>query len=170
MAWYGDKPPSKIAPNDPLMSEPFLVLLGSTGAKIYSSAEDHEILNFQRGLASLFILKQENLEIEETDVLGKCKTKYLNDRHGLHKSKEFCQSGEEDQSNLFDHRKYSNIKYNYKLQEDTGIIDSLEVREWLELYPNLTPEIAQDLQQRQVITLKGMTAFFAKYFFFQNTD
>ena len=169
MTWYGDKSPSKISPKDPSVIEPFLLSLGSAGAKLYSSAEDGEILNFQRGLASLFIIKRENLEIEETDVLGKCNTRYHIDRHGFHKIKEFCQSGQEDQSNLFDNRKYSIVTYLYKLQENTDIIDSLEVKEYLQLSPNLTPEIAQDLQQRQVMTLKGKNSSIFFSIFFQQS-
>ena len=61
--------------------------------QIYSTTSEIPILNWQRGLASIFLFRQENLEILETDVLGKCKTKYNLDRHGLHKFKEQCQSG-----------------------------------------------------------------------------
>ena len=168
MAWYGEKSPSKVSQkgqDSASLSKPFIVLMGTGDTKIYSSVEDIELLNFQRGLASLLILRQENVEIDETDVLGKCKTKYRFDHHGLHKVKEKCQSGHEDQSELFDNRKYSNIKYLYKLQEGTGIIDSLEVREWLEFYPNLTPEIAQDLQQRQGLTMKGRIQFTTLFYF-----
>ena len=168
MAWYGEKSPSKVpqkGQDSTSLSKPFIVLMGTDDTKIYSSVEDIELLNFQRGLASLLILRQENVEIDETDVLGKCKTKYRFDHHGLHKVKEKCQSGHKDQSELFDNRKYSNIKYLYKLQEGTGIIDSLEVREWLEFYPNLTPEIAQDLQQRQGLTMKGRIQFTTLFYF-----
>ena len=91
----------------------------------------------------------------QTDVLGKCRTIYGQDRHGLHKSKENCQVSQPQQNGLFDTRQYSNIKSTYKLNQE-GIIDSLEVREWVEFYPQLTPELAQDLQQRQKLTLKGM--------------
>ena len=61
--------------------------------QIYSTTSEIPILNWHRGLASIFLFRQENLEILETDVLGKCKTKYNLDRHGLHKFKEQCQSG-----------------------------------------------------------------------------
>ena len=167
MAWYGRKSASKISENDKIgYHQPFLVLLGNGGAKIYSSIEDEEILNFQRGLASLFILRQENLEIEETDVLGKCLTRYHLDRLGLHKLKEFCQSGPDSQTNdIFNNRKYSTVKSLYKLQQESGIIDSLEVQELVEFYPNLTPEIAQDIQQKQSLTLKGKQK---KFLFFKN--
>ena len=55
---------------------------------------------------------------------------------------------------LFDTRKYSNVKYLYKIL-DAGLIDKLEVREWIEFYPNLVPEVAQDIQQKQTLILKG---------------
>ena len=73
---------------------PFLVYFSpDEPAIIYSINSENSILNWQRGLASLFLFRQENAEISETDVLGKCKTKYQMDRHGLHKIKNQCQSG-----------------------------------------------------------------------------
>ena len=73
---------------------PFLVHFSpDEPAIIYSINSENSILNWQRGLASLFLFRQENSEISETDVLGKCQTKYQMDRHGLHKIKNQCQSG-----------------------------------------------------------------------------
>ena len=46
------------------------------------------------------------------------------------------------------------MKYLYKIL-DAGLIDKLEVREWVEFYPNLVPEVAQDIQQKQTLILKG---------------
>ena len=137
---------------------PFLVSFGPK-IQIYSTETSIETLNFQRGLASLFLFQEGNMEVEETDVLGKCRTIYGQDRHGLHKSKENCQILDPNGNDqLFDTRQYSNIKSTYKLI-DENIIDSVEVREWIEFYPNLTPELSQDLQQRQKLTLKGNKHF-----------
>lgn len=151
--WYGQKTPSAV-PIDGNFKRPFLLVLSDEEAKIYSSFKDVEMLNFQRGLASLFIFRQENGRVDEIDVLGKCSTLYWQDHHGLHKSKERCQSGPQESSRIFSNQKYSNAKWQYKLL-DSGIIDSLQVREWLEFYPSLSPELAQDLQQMQSLTLKG---------------
>lgn len=137
------------------LKNPFLLHFGSSKIQVFSTETKIEVLNFQRGLASLFLFRQENIEIDETDVLGKCRTIYGQDRHGLHKSKENCQVSQPQQNGLLDTWQYSNIKSTYKLNQE-GIIDSLEVREWVEFYPQLTPELAQDLQQRQKLTLKGM--------------
>ena len=68
MAWYGEKSPSKVpqkGQDSASLSKPFIVLMGTDDTKIYSSVEDVELLNFQRGLASLLILRQEKVEIEE---------------------------------------------------------------------------------------------------------
>ena len=50
------------------------------------------------------------------------------------------------------------MEYLYKLL-DFGLIDSIEVREWIEYYHNYLPEVAQDIQQKQTLTLKGMNTF-----------
>ena len=50
------------------------------------------------------------------------------------------------------------MEYLYKLL-DFGLIDSIEVREWIEYYHNFLPEVAQDIQQKQTLTLKGMNTF-----------
>ena len=155
LSWYGSKSPNPVnLKTQNSLSDPFILVLQSDAAKIYSTASEDEVLNFQRGLASMFIFKQENSETEEIDVLGKCLTKYSMDHHGLHRIKEYCGVSETQKQNVFGNRQYANVKYLYKLQ-DSGIIDSLEVREWLEFYPHLTPEIAQDIQQRQVLKLTG---------------
>jgi len=51
------------------------------------------------------------------------------------------------------------VKYLYKLL-DSGLIDFVEIREWIEFYHNFIPEVAQNIQQRQTLTLKGMIFFF----------
>jgi len=51
------------------------------------------------------------------------------------------------------------VKYFYKLL-DSGLIDFVEIREWIEFYHNFIPEVAQNIQQRQTLTLKGMIFFF----------
>ena len=152
LTWYASQPGSE--QNLDQLKNPFLASFGSDSIKVYSTETNNEVLNFQRGLASLLLFREENVDIEETDVLGKCRTIYGQDRHGLHKSKENCQVNQQNDG-LFDTRQYSNIKSTYKLNQE-GIIDSCEVREWVEFYPQLTPELAQDLQQRQKLTLKGM--------------
>lgn len=153
LTWYATQHGSEQTLDQ--LKNSFLLHFGSSKIQVFSTETKIEVLNFQRGLASLFLFRQENIEIDETDVLGKCRTIYGQDRHGLHKSKENCQVSQPQQNGLFDTWQYSNIKSTYKLNQE-GIIDSLEVREWVEFYPQLTPELAQDLQQRQKLTLKGM--------------
>ena len=152
LTWYATQHGSEQTLDQ--LKNSFLLHFGSSKIQVFSTETKIEVLNFERGLASLFLFRQENIEVEETDVLGKCRTIYGQDRHGLHKSKENCQVNQQNDG-LFDTRQYSNIKSTYKLNQE-GIIDSCEVREWVEFYPQLTPELAQDLQQRQKLTLKGM--------------
>ena len=68
---------------------------------------ENEILNWHRGIASLFLFKQENIEVNESDVLGKCQTKYLLDHHGLHKTKEKCQSGNSEDDSVRNFHRFS---------------------------------------------------------------
>jgi len=159
LTWYGKKSVDIVPNVQKSLEIPFFVHFSlENGVELYSVEKNEEILNLQRGFASLFIFKQENVEIDETDVLGQCKTKYVQDRHGLHKNKENCQNQAEAETKLFGTRKYTNMKALYKLQSDSGIIDTLEVREWIEYYHNLTPELAQDLQHRQKLTLKEQSS------------
>lgn len=160
--WY-DKEPLKTAPIDFVQST-FLLSFNGNDNQLFSSQEALESLNFERGLASMFLLRQSNEEVEETDALGKCKTKYQQDRHGLHKTKEACQSGQKAMESLFTSQKYSNAKWLYKLHPDTGAIDQLEIREWHEFYPRLTPELSKDIQQLQTLTLLGKIFKFNKHF------
>jgi hypothetical protein len=63
------------------------------------------------------------------------------------------------------------VKSHYKLQQESGIIESLEVREWIQFRQNLISEITQEIQQSQKLTLKGTSKFHQmlsyKHFFIQ---
>jgi hypothetical protein len=69
---------------------PFFIHLKNDEISLYSSQTDNEILNFERGLASLFLFKNEEWSGQESDCQGKCKTSYKLDHHGLQKNKENC--------------------------------------------------------------------------------
>ena len=152
--WYGRKAPTNGQPDLGQVKEPFLLVLSDKEAEIYSTCKDENALNFQRGLASLFIYKQENGDFNEADVMGQCRSSYSQDHHGLHKVRENCAPLPDADQSLFSNRHYATVKSLYKILDD-GIISQIEVREWLELYPHLTPEMGQDVQQRQTLILRG---------------
>ena len=90
------------------LEKPFLVHpQPNHNIQIHSTSSENEILNWQRGIASLFLFKQENIEVNESDVLGKCQTKYLLDHHGLHKTKEKCQSGNSEDDSVRNFHRFS---------------------------------------------------------------
>ena len=99
LTWYATKIGSAVDPTE--SKNPFFVYYGSSDIQLLSVEENSEILNFQRGLASIFNFREEDVEVDEIDVLGRCKTIYSQGhRLGLHKVKENCQAKIEPGQNV----------------------------------------------------------------------
>ena len=108
MVWFAQKSSNEIPNLKDLLEKPFLVHpQPNHNIQIHSTSSENEILNWQRGIASLFLFKQENIEVNESDVLGKCQTKYFLDHHGLHKTKEKCQSGNSEDDSVRNFHRFS---------------------------------------------------------------
>ena len=98
LTWYATRVGTEVTPMQ--WKNPFFVFYGSENTQLLSEETNLEVLNFQRGLASIFLYKTESLELDEIDVLGQCKTIYNQDRHGLHKLKENCHTQNQQNQNV----------------------------------------------------------------------